>query len=36
MDAGYSKTPELLHETELHATGQDGPQRFRKPLLSFL
>src|ERR1019366_1799249 len=27
------KTPDFRDETELHGTGQDGLQRFRKPLL---
>jgi hypothetical protein len=33
MDGGYSKAPEFLDETELQATGRNGRQRFRKPLL---
>jgi len=33
MIGGCSETPEFLDETELQDTGQDGLQRFRKPLL---
>jgi hypothetical protein len=33
MDGDESKTPEFRDETALQDTGQDGLQRFRKPLL---
>ena len=33
MVGNWSKLPEFLDETELQDTGQDGLQRFRKPLL---
>jgi hypothetical protein len=33
MVGDLSKTPEFRDKTELQDTGQDGLQRFRKPLL---
>jgi hypothetical protein len=33
MTGGQSKILEFPDETKLHDTGQDGLQRFRKPLL---
>jgi hypothetical protein len=33
MAGDLSKTPEFRDETELQDTGQDGLQRFKKPLL---